>query len=465
MADRFIIDGATYNGDGTTSAEATSDGGVGAWNTISYIHLGAGSPAYGTLPAGTIVYIRSKNASDVDIAYSFGGTIGASVATSSSQITWVIDSGTVWAGISGVVQITAPTTGFSFTNYNNIICESKYSLILKTGSGASSTVFSMNVATYDGVVFDWSPVTATWSMLKQYTASNLMTYFRNCKFISGRPGYNNGVIGSSYLNKYCSMEFFSCEFDINYTVSGEGLFSLVDVNSSIRVVGGRVYGNGAVSGIMSLIGISDGSFTSVGLVYPATLPFSSRALKANPQTSFGSDGGYSGTYGSSWGFADSRNDGNYPTISAFSPTSTSEPWSWKLYPKFATVINVASIITTKMYVADAATLTLTLQVIFSTEITDINSSNAWIDVSYIDATTSLPQMVSTKTVTGGILDSSTATWSLPTYGAISFNKNKFTVTTPTAVKKDTVITVVFNTSKGSVSSNDIIFICPDFEVV
>ena len=58
MADRFIIDGATYNGDGTTSAEATVAGGVGAWNTINYTNPTTYPPAYGTLPTGTTVYIR-----------------------------------------------------------------------------------------------------------------------------------------------------------------------------------------------------------------------------------------------------------------------------------------------------------------------------------------------------------------------------------------------------------------------
>ena len=33
--DRFVDTSATYNGDGTTAAQATSDGGVGAYNSIA----------------------------------------------------------------------------------------------------------------------------------------------------------------------------------------------------------------------------------------------------------------------------------------------------------------------------------------------------------------------------------------------------------------------------------------------
>ncbi len=36
MANKYIIHGATYNGDGTTSSEAASDGAAGAWNTLTY---------------------------------------------------------------------------------------------------------------------------------------------------------------------------------------------------------------------------------------------------------------------------------------------------------------------------------------------------------------------------------------------------------------------------------------------
>lgn len=65
MANKYIIHGATFNGDGTSSAEATSNGGVGAWNTITYFEGTA--PAYGTLAAGDVVYIRSKDAGGSNI--------------------------------------------------------------------------------------------------------------------------------------------------------------------------------------------------------------------------------------------------------------------------------------------------------------------------------------------------------------------------------------------------------------
>ena len=69
MANRYIRHGATFCGDGTTSAPATSNGGPGAWNDIAVFESTI-APAYGTLPAGTDVYIRTKDEAGNDIAIS-----------------------------------------------------------------------------------------------------------------------------------------------------------------------------------------------------------------------------------------------------------------------------------------------------------------------------------------------------------------------------------------------------------
>ena len=62
MANKYLIEGATYCGDGTASNEAASAGAAGAWNNINVLEGTA--PAYGTLAAGDIVYIRSKTSAE-----------------------------------------------------------------------------------------------------------------------------------------------------------------------------------------------------------------------------------------------------------------------------------------------------------------------------------------------------------------------------------------------------------------
>ena len=93
MPNKYIIHGATYNGNGTSSAEATADGGVGAWNSLNVFDA-IGAPNYGggSLVAGDTVFIRSKDASGNDLTRTLSATatLGSAAATSSAWVTWVL---------------------------------------------------------------------------------------------------------------------------------------------------------------------------------------------------------------------------------------------------------------------------------------------------------------------------------------------------------------------------------------
>ena len=91
MANKYIIHGATYCGDGTASNAAASAGAAGAWNDINVFEGTA--PAYGTAPAaGDVVYIRSKTNAGADITRTLTGdiTIGSANATITKSITVLI---------------------------------------------------------------------------------------------------------------------------------------------------------------------------------------------------------------------------------------------------------------------------------------------------------------------------------------------------------------------------------------
>ena len=109
MANKYIIEGAAFNGDGTSPAEATSNGGVGAWNTISYFE--GATPAYGSIGAGDTVYIRSKTAAGANITRTWSTSVsyGSANATISAPIYWILDAGNVWPGISGTLTYTTTT--------------------------------------------------------------------------------------------------------------------------------------------------------------------------------------------------------------------------------------------------------------------------------------------------------------------------------------------------------------------
>src|SRR5574337_2055399 len=108
MATKYLIFGAAFNGDGTTSSEAASNGAAGAWNQSSI--LTGTAPTYGALAAGDTVNIRSKTGAgaDADISNTLGAsiTLGSASATATAPITWILDDGTIWAGKNGTLTYT-----------------------------------------------------------------------------------------------------------------------------------------------------------------------------------------------------------------------------------------------------------------------------------------------------------------------------------------------------------------------
>ena len=122
MANKYIIHGAAFNGDGTSSAAATVNGGVGAWNTIAYFEGTA--PAYGAIAAGDTVFIRALDASGAAITRvsAASKTLGLAAGTISAPVTWILDQGDVWSGITGSLtfEVSAGNYGFTISPHNII---------------------------------------------------------------------------------------------------------------------------------------------------------------------------------------------------------------------------------------------------------------------------------------------------------------------------------------------------------
>ena len=134
MANKYIIHGATYCGDGTSSAVASSNGGVGSWNDINVFEGIA--PAYGTAPAaGDTVYIRSKTSAGADITRTLAAAIslGSAAATVNNPIYFILDQGIIWSGITGTLTYQAGTSSYSVTirAYNIIDGTTQDALVIK----------------------------------------------------------------------------------------------------------------------------------------------------------------------------------------------------------------------------------------------------------------------------------------------------------------------------------------------
>lgn len=463
MANKYIRHGATFNGDGTSSALATSNGGVGAWNTITYFT--GTTPAYGVLAAGDRIYIRSKSEADSDISL-INSTLtypGSSVATVSNMVTWIIDAGTIWPGISGVVTIgTSNTTGVTCRPYNNFIAKS-YNLVFKnTASTATNAVFfnCSNCFTVD---------------IKVDTSANVYS-----------TGFNHVIQGGLHINFWLlqgtvtyNVLTWTREYDttfisprieilgpLYFLPSATTVFSSGDaVSSRYAIYGGELVSNISIAGIV-LVGATgfSANIDLFGFKYPSTTPLSNSTFltKDVSITSTGNDGALGSTYIDKYFTYSSRADEYYPTLNALLGLSTPVPWSYSIYPYRTDGTHPAKVSVSKLWTQADAVKTITVQFLWPTSMTTPNKSTVWMTISYTDSDGNRVTQ-SSFDIEASAVDTSTALWSDSTYGATLFNKLKLSLVSSAAIKQDTEVIVTFFSLPIAASAKDIIILCPDVE--
>lgn len=470
MANKYIIHGATYNGDGTSSAEATSNGGVGAWNSINI--LTGAATGYGSIAAGDVVYIRSKSAAgaDLSITSASGIQIGSSVATTSAWVTWVLDDGTVWPGIVGTLSVTgtANVAQISVKTYNEIVSKKRLNWKLRTTATTANFVFVSGVdwteSTLDGISIDASAGAIGYAAFSTNGYSKHV--FNECEFI-GSPGFTSSQPMFQF-GVGCSVAFINPKITISHGFSR--IFSNPPSGAHIRIMGGELRGAGATTGtFLARAAESYGILEFIGFKYPPTVLLSDTSLSNDawpiPIRAFGGDGQMACEVVSNGVYESARQDGYFPSLNAQLPTSVSSGWSW-LYRLFETR-KARPLVQTfcKMYHADPAVLTVSLELLVSSNFSAVNKNNTWISVDYVDNATGEMKTITSRVEATSALDTSTASWTATTYGAVLLNKRKLSVVLPTAAKKDRTINVTFVTSAKQASSNDLIFVCPDPVIV
>ena len=167
-----------------------------------------------------------------------------------------------------------------------------------------------------------------------------------------------------------------------------------------------------------------------------------------------------------YGVLDTRDAGFYPKLNATLPDSASTAWSYMLAP--GTTCSTAmqkTLDIAKPFLATAATATVTLNLLVSTSFTAASKANVWAVFSYVDDTTGDTVVMSTQDHAGGALDSTTASWSATTYGAVSFDKRKLSITTPSTIKQDSIVRATLYWGTPMMTSGaDIAIIDPDIQI-
>ena len=479
MANRYIIMGATYNGDGTTSAEATSNGGVGAWNHGAATTSGGGAwtaipyfegtapPAGSTLPAGTTVFVRTKDAAGNNITVTKAATTtlgaGSGVATESSPITWVFDAGVVWSGVSGVVTVstTAAAAGITVRAYNNLVA-TNYNLVLSStvGDYGNNLFFSATNCITKDIKIDTSA---------NNTGGGAGGYHQLNGGVYITTWFNHGAVTYSVIHmvRESDTTLISPKISILgplYFAADETAVFDTDKTLSSKF---SIYGGEITSGFTGMPICKTSSyasnFESYGFKYPPTMPLFVSAL-FSLKTAFsatGNDGLLGSTYVDYFFTYSSRYDGYYPKLNAQLELSSNAPWSYAIYPYRTTPNQPVKVSLSKVWTQPAAVKTVTLELLWPNSMAAPTSANVWMTVQYTDDATGGKVTQNTLMFPGAALTASSAGWSASTYGASNFSKLKLALTTTFSIRQDTEVMATFFSSPKSVSSTDIIILCPD----
>ena len=469
MANKYIIEGATYCGDGTASNEAASAGAAGAWNDINVFEGTA--PAYGTAPAaGDVVYIRSKTNAGADITRTLTVdiTIGSANATITNPVTWVLDNGAIWSGIDGKLRYQCSGGNYKTTvrSYNAVIAQTQSALEFVTSNtyGSAWTVLFLFAGVYmRGPKVD----AAAWG--KGYTPKIVFSgsVLEDLEYVTGDA--NSGSIFEASECMYSVNTVVNPKITINGSNTGGEVVRPAPYlgEGDFTIYGGRIDGTATNVGFpltYSASGGSAGAVRFVGTKIPRTMVLSATRSTMHDLEIIGCDDDGTGGYlERGWGWATSRTDNYPPTLSATLPDADLTPWAWRVYPRDASIVAPMAMTTTKLFADTEATKTITQEILVANTMAPTKRT-LWMTVEYIDAATGAPKHGSTQVITGGALDSSTANWSSDTWGMIGLNKRKFTFTTPTSIKQNTLITVTLFGTLKSASANDIYFVDPDFGV-
>ena len=271
---------------------------------------------------------------------------------------------------------------------------------------------------------------------------------------------NNAVIGTSQNNAMLTL--INPQIELLNAADYSPVFSSTGYGSYIYVFGGEIYGSGAADGVPLITPDANNQGAQFfGLKYPITMPLSIvTRVSAAPITATGIDGKLGSAY---WDYSfayDSRSDGYYPTRNATLETSAGTPWSYKVYP-FRTTVNMpAKVNLGALWTQADAVKTITLEFLWPAGMSAPTRDKVFLLGSYTGSD-GVKRSLSTLVLSGGTVDTSTATWSTVSYGPTLFTRYRLSVTTAVAIKQDTEVVLTFVSVPKSVSVNDIIFVDPD----
>lgn len=475
MANKYVDVSATYCGDGTTSAQAASDGAVGAWNDLLLAFTG--SPGYGTLAAGDNVYVRTNDGSnDLSVTLAANTTMN-STATKDATITWIFDDATIWAD-SGVFDIEIPLALYLLLGvYNDFKGQDCLRFYETSVTGHHQGWVRFTTQNLYDVIFEATHTGANVINSLYMNAANQMCTMYNPTFICPK-GYNS--VNYSYcfisVKANTTLNLYNPTFDLtNRNAIAVALFGLYSSAGCLNIHGGKIENSKDTQYLYSLPVIStlnqiqmDGFDTDLMITRNESLWRSGSTMTyiagiATNIRMFNIPGGKFDFYEDfQYSWSEWRANENYPVLSAVLPDETF--WSIKTYPYQAQESwHVPCTKMSKLFTDAADTKTITLEMLINQTFGTIDGDDVYMNVIYVDDDSGEVKFQSTYEVTGAVT-SSTAGWDTTGYGSENYDKFKMALTTDFDIKQytDIYIEVFWKTPPPSLTS--FFFICPCFAI-
>lgn len=487
MANKYVDTSATFNGDGTLATPAASAGAAGAWN--DFANAFKGTPAYGTLGNGDVVYVRTNNGT-TDLSYTITAVTLTSITGTDpdAPIRFVFDAGIVWAN-SGTFTIFLSNSLSSIIVLKNYVeFEGNFHLnhLYEGASGAVGANFAFERCVLRGGKITNGVQTTTQRGCK-LMASNSSTVTALCTMIGTTLVVGNAYTANTYTPFNTSanaagFRFINCVFDVSQGRTDHTLFTLGRYGAGVEIVGGtfigltpahRLYIASHTELATSYTITLDGC--DLGAVDADTFVRNSNEYTPASEQRAACEGAISvvaNNLNGAFNFAQFNGSvyeywvagKNYPTLNAVLPNG--QPWSIRVAPAIVHPTSPAKIAAiNKLYVDEAAAKTLTFELAINANYGTPTKKDFYIEVAYFRSDTGA-LVVDSSEAQSGNLQTSSAVWSPdpPVYGAENYNKFKIALTTAHAIKQNSMIRATVVSTRKPTFSTDFYFIDPDFSV-
>ena len=164
---------------------------------------------------------------------------------------------------------------------------------------------------------------------------------------------------------------------------------------------------------------------------------------------------------------------NYaPTLTTNAAASASATLSFASVPASVTpgMLVTGTGISGAVYVISTTSTTVTLSAAVTvasgaTINFGLTGRDFYVDVEYWDASTGSTNAITSSQAVPAALNASTAAWSATVYGALSYQRYNISLTTPTAIKPNSIVQAFLRCTKTPAVNTDFFFLDPDFSII